>query len=109
MALLIQTWDIPADRRGHEEYELIGQEAIAVVLAQPGVLEFRAYRNPLRASPQVMVQIEFEGDAALQKFLDSFVYGDVIRDLTRVGCHNIQSQVWTGSPVVPVPRRPGAR
>ena len=53
MALLVQTWDIPAGRDGREEYALIGQEAISTVLAQPGVLEFRAYRNPLRASPQV--------------------------------------------------------
>jgi quinol monooxygenase YgiN len=108
MALLVQTWDIPAGRGGREEYALIGQEAISTVLAQPGVLEFRAYRNPLRASPQVMVQIEFESDAALQRFLDSFSYGDIIGDLSRVGCLNIQSQVWTGSPVVPTPRRPGA-
>ena len=108
MALLVHTWDIPSDRHGREEYQLIGQESIPIVLAQPGVKEFRGYRNPLRASPHVMVHIEFENDAALQQFLDSYVYGDMIRDLARVGCRNIRAEVWSTSPVVPVPMRGAA-
>jgi hypothetical protein len=107
MALLIHTWDIPPDPTGREEYRLIGQEAIIIVLRQPGVRELRAYRNPLRATPQVMVQIEFDTDEALQRYLDSHTYGEILRDFIRVGCRNIRSEVWAASPLVPRPLDPG--
>ena len=106
MALLVHTWDIPNTRHGREEYQLIGQESIPLVLRQPGVCEFRAYRNPLRASPQVKVEIEFESDALLQQFLDSHVHDEILHDLGRVGCGNIRTEIWTSSPVVPTHVRP---
>src|SRR5689334_18285484 len=106
MALLVHTWDIPADRTGREEYELIGQESVPIVLRQTGVREFRAYRNPLSASPQVMVQIEFDTDAHLQQFVGSYVHGDMLHDLLRAGIRNLRTEVWTASPVIPAPLRP---
>jgi len=106
MALLVHTWDIPQDRKGRAEYQLVGQEAIPIVVRQPGVREFRAYRNPLGATPQVMVHIEFDADAYLYQFLESYVHQDIVSDLIRVGVRNFRTEVWTGSPVVPTPIRP---
>jgi hypothetical protein len=106
MALLVHTWDMPADKRGLEEYRLVGQEAIPIVLQQPGVREFRAYRSPTRASPQVAVHIEFESDTLLQQFLESYVHGELVHDLLRSGIRNFRSEVWGASPVAPDAQRP---
>ncbi len=109
MALLVHTWDMPADKRGMEEYRLVGQESIPVVLAQPGVREFRAYRSPLRTTPQVMVEIEFETDDLLQQFLESYIHGDLVKDLIRAGVQNFHTNVWAASPVMPTAARPAGR
>src|SRR5687768_3296836 len=106
MALLVHTWDMPADKRGKEEYRLVGQEAIPIVLQQPGVREFRAYRSPTHSSPQVMVHIEFESDALLQHFLQSYVHGELVHDLMRAGIQNFRTEVWGTSPVAPEALRP---
>jgi hypothetical protein len=105
MSLLVHTWDMPQDRKGRAEYELVGQESIPIVLKQPGVREFRAYRNPLGATPQVMVHVEFEEDAYLHQFLASYVHQEIVGDLIRVGVRNFRTEVWSGSPVVPRPMR----
>jgi hypothetical protein len=109
MALLVHSWDIPADRGGQEEYRLVGQESIPIVLSQPGVLEFRGYRNPLQATPNVMIQVEFESDALLQQFLASYVHGDLVKDLLRAGVRNFRTEVWAASPVIPGPIRPAPK
>lgn len=105
MALLIHCWDMPPDRRGQEEYRLIGQELVPIVARQPGVREFRAYRSPAGATPQVMVQVEFDSDDSLHQFVASHTHGEMLRDLLRVGCHNLTTQVWAVSPAVPHPIR----
>lgn len=76
------------------------------MLKQPGVTEFRAYRNPTLTSPQVMAHIEFDGMDALMQFLVSDDYGMIMGDLRATGATNISVDIWDGSPVVPEPLRP---
>lgn len=109
MALLVHTWDLPRGRDKLEQYRLAGEEWIPAVLRAPGCREFRGYRNPLRASPQVMVEAEFDTLENLQRWLDSAEYQGILQGLASLGCTNIQVQVWEASPVVRQPRRPGDR
>ena len=53
MPLLVHTWDLPFTKADMEWYQDRGGEWVPMVLRQPGVIEFRAYRNPTGSSPQV--------------------------------------------------------
>lgn len=106
MALLVQTWDLPIKKTVLEWYAARGSEWVPSVLRQPGVVEFRAYRNPLHASPEVMTHTEFTSMADLQAWLGSDEYRRIIGELHQVGCTNLTVAVWDSSPIVPEPRRP---
>jgi heme-degrading monooxygenase HmoA len=105
MALLIHTWDLPYSKADLSWYENRGSEWIPMVLRQPGVREFRAYRSPTMSSPQVMVQTEFETIDDLQRWMASNDYHQIMSELR--GCGNITVQVWEASPIVPRTMRPG--
>jgi hypothetical protein len=98
MALLVHTWDLPLDREELHWYERRGGELVPTILAQPGVLDCRAYRSPTGASPQVMVEIELETMAALSALLSSDEYRQVLIDLQ--SCRNISVAVWDASPLL---------
>ncbi len=107
MALYILSWDLPLAAEQLNEY---GEKAktvwIPTVLKQPGVKEFRAYRNLTGTTPQVTIHTEFDTMASLGQYLESEEYGNVITDLRATGVTNITAQVWGASPVVPDPIRP---
>ena len=103
MALAIYTYDLPLGQSARREYERGNQERIVQLLHQPGVRELRAYRHPLGITPQVMVQIEFDGLSAVEHWHDSHQYREVLADLVQQGCRNILVDVWDSSPVVPTP------
>jgi len=68
--------------------------------------EFRAYRNPLGTTPQVMSHVEFGDMQSLEGYLQSGAYSQVISGLNGVGCKNVAAQVWDVSPVAPQPLKP---
>ena len=104
MPLLVHTWDLPFAKSDLDWYQQRGSEWVPMVLRQPGVTEFRAYRNPSQSSPQVMVHTEFETLDALQRWMASEEYHRIMGELR--GCGNISVAVWDNSPIVPRPRRP---
>ena len=106
MPLLVHTWDLPFTKADMEWYRERGGEWVPMVLRQPGVVEFRAYRSPTLSSPQVMVHSQFATMADLQRWMASDEYRRIMGELR--GCGNITVAVWDDSPVVPQPRRPGA-
>jgi len=76
------------------------------VLKQPGVKEFRAYRNPYRTTPHVMIHTEFDSMASWLKFAQSDDYATIISGVRSAGCTNIAAEPWDASPVVPEAIRP---
>jgi heme-degrading monooxygenase HmoA len=106
MPLLVHTWDLPFTKADMEWYRERGGEWVPTVLRQPGVVEFRAYRNPTLSSPQVMVHSQFATMADLQRWMASDEYRRIMGELR--GCGNISVAVWDDSPVVPHARRPDA-
>jgi len=106
MALSILSWDLPPAEQIETYNEKAGTEWIPTVLKQPGVKEFRAYRNPYHTTPQVVIHTEFDSLASWLKFVESEDYAAIMADLRAVGCTNLSSEVWGASPVVPEPLKP---
>lgn len=108
MALYIMTWDLPFSA---EQLKTYGEKAktvwIPAILKQPGVKEFRAYRNPTLTTPNIMIHMEFDSMASIGQYLESEDIGTIMADLKNSGVTNISAQIWGGSPVVPEPIRPG--
>jgi quinol monooxygenase YgiN len=108
MALGILAWDLPpADK--NEMYLQSTQKWIATVLKQPGVKEFRAYRNPFGVTPQIVTHTEFDSMASWLTFLQSEKYTDIVNDLRNLGCANITAEVLETSPLVPEPLKPSGK
>ena len=107
MPLQILSWDLPISE---EQLKVYGEKAktvwIPTALKQPGVTEFRAYRNPFLTSPQVMFHMEFDRMDSLMQFLASDEYSMIMGDLRATGVTNISAEIWDASPVVPEPLRP---
>ena len=106
MALSILSWDLPPAEQIETYNEKARTSWIPSVLKQPGVKDFRAYRNPYQTSPQVMIHTEFDSLASWLKWVESEDYAAVVSDLRAVGCTNISAQVWGASPVLPEPLKP---
>ena len=107
MALLIHTYDLPPTER-LEGYSQKAKEWTALILKQPGVREFRAYRNPLKATPEVMVHIEFDGLQSLLAWAESDDSATVAAGMRAAGCTNFTGQMWGDSPLIPEPLKPSA-
>ena len=105
MALGILAWDLPPAEKTNE-YLQTTRKWIATVLKQPGVKEFRAYRNPLRVTPQIITFTEFDSMDSWLAFIQSDDYTGIVTDLRALGCTNISAEVWDVSPVVPEPLKP---
>ncbi len=108
MALGTLSWDLPSAEK-MEAYNELTRKWIGLVLQQPGVKEFRAYRNPLRTTPQIMTHVEFDSMASWLAFVQSENYATILADLRELGCGNIVAGVWDTSPVAPEPLRPASR
>ena len=103
MALGILTWDLPSEEGMAKYNEEARSNWIPSVLSQPGVKEFRAYRNPHHTSPNVMTHVEFENRTAWLKWIVSENYATIMAGLRGAGCTNIHAEVWGASPIVPEP------
>lgn len=107
MALHMLSWDLPSSEAQMNAYnEKARTDWIPTFLKQPGVKEFRGYRNPALTSPQVAVHMEFDSMHSLMQYLASDDYSNFMRDLRDSGSTNISAETWDGSPLVPKPLRP---
>jgi heme-degrading monooxygenase HmoA len=89
-----------------EQYAAKVAQWTSVVQGWPGLQEWRAFRNPLQTTPQVMVTQEYETLAACQNWLQSSEYAALVAEMRAVGCSNFAIQVWDTSPIAPNPWRP---
>jgi len=106
MALYITAWDLPPDEESINAYNDNVKLWVSRILKQPGVKEFRAYRDPLRNSPAVMVNVEFDSLESIIRYLKN---EDIIKttdEMLKLGCSNFVNEMWDGSPHVPEPLRP---
>jgi len=106
MALYISSWDIPTDEALIKKYREKSKGWAALVLGQPGVKEFRAYRDPLKNSPSVMIQVEFDNLESLIKYVKSEAYNRVTIEMINLGCSGFVNEMWGASPLMPEPLRP---
>lgn len=74
MALIMATWDLPADKEQLERYAAWVEESIKETLRLPGLQEWRRFRNPSGMTPQVMAIHDFDTMASLQRWLQSADY-----------------------------------
>ena len=108
MALLEISWDLPPNDSLPIYNERTRTDWIPRVLRQPGVREFRGYRNPRRISPQVLIHIEYKDLQSLYQWLESNDYAAMLSEMRDVGCTQFKSEVWETSPIMPEPLRPVA-
>lgn len=106
MPLLVLTWNLPPPA----SLAAYAMQARAVwipsVLAQPGVIEIRAFRNGSQTRPDVLATVEFRTSESLETYLSSRQYSGVIAGLRSSGCGAITAQVWDHSPIFPDRMRP---
>ena len=108
MALAVMSWDLPSSPERMAAYaEQSRSNWIPSVLRQPGVKEFRAYRNPTLTTPEVVIHIEFDSMNSLVQYRASDDYSRIIRELRAAGATNISAETWDASPIVPETLRPG--
>lgn len=106
MALSIISWDLPPEEQMATYNEKARTEWTPGVLRQPGVKEFRAYRNPHRTTPEVAVHVEWDNLTSWLKYVESEDYAKIVSGLRSVGCTNLSTEVWGASPVIPEPLKP---
>jgi hypothetical protein len=106
MAHVIITWDLPSQSAQMEEYRARSKGWTDRVLSQGGVVEWRALRNPLGTTPQVLVMTEYDSLAAARGAAESAEMAAILAELRSAGCTNLSMQVWDKSPISPEPRRP---
>ncbi|MBU0656710.1 MAG: hypothetical protein KJ914_16435 [Gammaproteobacteria bacterium] len=105
MALFVMFWDLPPAEQ-MQAYGVQAKTWTNTVLEVPGVREFRAYRNPSKATPQVTVQVEFDSLESVEKFVNSESFSKNLDGLKKLGIHNFSTQMWDASPVIPAPLKP---
>jgi heme-degrading monooxygenase HmoA len=106
MALIVVTWDLPGNQEQMEVYTAHVGERLPRILAAPGIVEFRAYRNPMYASPQVMAIQEYDSLESARRWAETAEYKQIVLGLRQDGCTNITIQFWDKSPISPDPLRP---
>jgi hypothetical protein len=87
-----------------QAYQAWAKNTIAALMRQPGLVEFRAYRNIL-GTPQVRTTIEWQSLADYEKYWQG-AWQPVETEL-RTMATNIRVELWGPSPVVQEPLRPG--
>jgi hypothetical protein len=108
MPLSILSFDLPAPEQMAAYNQKARTDWIPSALKQPGLQEFRAYRNPLHNTPQVALYFEFDSMDSWLMFIQSEEMERVTLDMRAAGCTNINFQVWDTSPVTPQPLRPSS-
>jgi len=106
MALCISAWDLPTDKALLKKYNEKAKGWVKKTLSQPGVKEFRAYRDPLGNSPEVMVHIEFDSLESIIRYLKSEDTKNTTDEMIQLGCTNLSNEMWDGSPLIPEPLKP---
>ncbi|MFC1607843.1 hypothetical protein ACFL47_07720 [Candidatus Latescibacterota bacterium] len=106
MALYMSAWDLPLDEENIKAYNDKAKTWVARILKQPGVREFRAYRDPLRNSPGVMIHAEFDSLESVIKYLKNEDTIKTTDEMLALGCSNFVNEMWDGSPLIPAPLKP---
>ena len=105
MAMVIMTYDLPTeDQIG--AYNAWAKEVIPAILGQPGLREFRAYRNPFLVTPEVMTCLGFDSLTSCLKYVESEFYATNAAKTKALGCRNFSVQLWATSPFTPEPLKP---
>jgi hypothetical protein len=105
MALLMITWDLPpAEQR--QVYDAKGPEWVEMVMRQPGVIQFRGFRNTFHTTPMAMIHLEFDSLASCMTFIESDDYAVLSAEMYATGVTNVSVQLWKPSPTVPRSLRP---
>lgn len=105
MALVVVAWNLPPPER-MEAYNEKAKTWIATVLAQPGTKEWRAYRNPLHATPEVVSHQEFDTLESALQYLESEARATIGSEMRALGCTEFEAEVWEASSFAPEPLKP---
>ena len=100
------TWDLPPKDQLAAYAQKAQNECVPMILKQPGIKEFRAYRNPQNMTPQVIALHEFEDYESAQQFSTSEAGARMLAEMRDIGCANFTVQIWDRSPLIPDPLRP---
>ena len=112
MAMITMTWDLPQGNNYDnyiDDVYFTNDERTAWIprmMKLPGAVELRAYRNPLRTTPQVLVLYEMDSLSSCLNFFESKEYAAFMDELRNDGCSHISVQFWSPSPLIPEPLKP---
>jgi heme-degrading monooxygenase HmoA len=98
------TWDLlpGIDKNAYAEWV---KNFIATILKQPGLIEFRAYRN-VAGSPQARNTFVWQSLSDWAKFAQSKEWAEIDAKF-RTFATNWRMEIWGIAPLVPKPLRPG--
>lgn len=100
MAALVVAYDLPAADQIEAYNKWAYNTAYEVQIKLPGMQEIRAYRDPLRNSPQVLVIYEFDTLDAAVHYMHSETYLRIHGEATAHGCRNLTARLFETSPVL---------
>jgi hypothetical protein len=103
MVQQVMTYDL-ALGVDQQAYQAWAKSTVGTMMRQPGLVEFRAYRNML-GTPQVRTTTEWQSLADYEKF-SLGAWQPLEAELRTMATH-IRVELWGPSPLVPEPLRPG--
>ena len=106
MAAVIMTWNLPPMEQMEAYQEKAKNEWIPGVLKNPGLVEWQAFRNPLKATPEVMAIAKFDNLDSCLQYIRSEFYDTVTEEMKSMGCTCMVVQIWDASPVASEPLKP---
>jgi hypothetical protein len=108
MAAIVVTYDLPPAGQVEEYVRWALDSTQNVLLKLPGITEVRAYRDPLRNTPQVMVLYEFDTFDSAVQYMHSDTYLRIHSEARGKGCTNLMARLLDSSPVLREPARPSS-
>lgn len=91
MAIIVMTWENPADSTKARGANERAKEWRATVLRQPGIVEYSAFVNRIGARDMAVDSFATVGDAAA--FLGSQDFTDIVTEMKAFGVTNIDTQL----------------
>jgi len=107
MAIIVMTWENPADNAKARSANERAKDWRATVLRQPGLIEYSAFVN--RLGGRDMAVDSFATAAEASAFLGSADFAEIVGEMKALGVTNIETQLLERHAEVPEALRPARR
>jgi len=101
MAVIVITLDPPSGEQAKAYFHWAMDKLENETSKLPGVTGVRAYQDPAKSTPQVMLLYEFDSLQSAWNYVHSDTWGRVTAEAREQGATNLGYRVWDGFPGMP--------